>query len=133
MVNIRSAVRAFVLPLTVFSTLVAAHGQVALPQSARLHAYEASPDVYKLLEENDHFRVILATWHPGQSDQWHTHHGNLVNYALTDCNLDGQGPDGQSGAFERRKGESGFNSEGSIHKVANVGDSDCILLIVERK
>ncbi len=133
MATIRTAIRALLLPAAVFGAGLAAHAQVALPQSANLHADEASPDVYKLLEEDEHFRVLLATWKPGQSDAWHTHHGDLVNYALTDCKLEGQIPDGRSGAFERRQGEAGFNAKGSIHKVKNVGAGDCVLLIVERK
>ena len=133
MLTIRSIAKTLALPTAFLGTLVAAQAEVVLPPFANLHAYEASPDVYQLLEENDHFRVMLATWKPGQSDEWHTHHGDLVNYALTDCELKGQGADGQFGAFERRKGESGFNAKGSVHKVGNVGDSICTLLIVERK
>ena len=33
----------------------------------------ASPDVYKVLAEDKEMRVILATWQPGQRDQWHAH------------------------------------------------------------
>jgi hypothetical protein len=131
--TIWSAICASVLPIAIFSTLVAAQDQVAIPDSASRHAYEASPEIYELLDDNDHFRIMRATWQPGQSDEWHTHHGDLVNYALTDCTLESQGPNGQAGTFGRAKGVAGFNAEGSIHKVANVGGSICILLIVERK
>lgn len=31
-------------------------------------SYEASPNVYKLVVENAHFRVIEATWKPDQKD-----------------------------------------------------------------
>src|SRR5574340_1127405 len=46
-------------------------------------SYKASPDVYKLLAENDQFRVILQTSKPGQRDQWHSHSA-LAGYRLTD-------------------------------------------------
>ena len=36
-------------------------------------APEASPDVYKILAENDQMRVIEATWKPGQKDNFHSH------------------------------------------------------------
>jgi len=133
MIQIRPVLRAFALPAAIFGAGLAAQAQIAPPLSANSHAYEASPDVYQLIGEDDHFRVILARWKPGQSDAWHTHHGDLVNYALTDCKLEGQIPGGQSGAFERKQGEAGFNPKGSIHKVRNAGDGDCVLLIVERK
>jgi hypothetical protein len=104
-----------------------------LPETARLHANEASPDIYKLLTENQHFRVMLATWKPGQNDEWHTHWGELVNYNLTDCTLKGELPDGKTAELVRKKGEAGFNAAKSVHKVTNVGKEDCVLLIVERK
>ena len=58
-------------------------------------SYVASPDVYKLLSENEHFRVILATWKPGQRDAWHAHEGPLVAYRLTDCTMRAHAPDGK--------------------------------------
>ena len=62
-----------------------------------------------------------------------THKSKTQVLGFTDCTLECQGPNGQAGTFGRAKGVAGFNAEGSIHKVANVGDSICILLIVERK
>ena len=40
---------------------------------------EASPDVYKVLAENDQWRVLEATWQPGQEDNMHSHPGNRVS------------------------------------------------------
>lgn len=112
---------------------VAAQSAPSLPSSAHQHAYEASPDIYKLVQENESFRVMLAVWKPGQSDNWHTHHGDLTNYNLTDCKLRGELPDGKIGTLERKAGEAGFNAKNSIHRVTNIGAADCVLLIVERK
>jgi hypothetical protein len=121
-----------VLPLTLIGFTVAAQSPVKLPDTARLLPHEASGDVYKLLSENQHFRVLLATWKPGQSDEWHTHGGNLVNFNLTDCQLKGELPDGRMAELVRKKDAVGFNTP-DTHKVTNVGKSDCVLLIVERK
>ena len=101
--------------------------------SLGLPAYEASPDVYKLIAENEHFRVILATWKPGQSDEWHTHTGDLTNYALTYCKNKVEFPDGRIEEFEREKGVAGFNPIGTAHRVTNIGSDECVLLIIERK
>ncbi|MDX3985755.1 MAG: hypothetical protein QHC88_10930 [Achromobacter sp.] len=124
---------ALMLPLLGVAIPSYAQGATKLPESANQHAYEASRDIYTLLKENDKFRVMLATWKPGQSDEWHTHHGDLVNYNLTDCKLRGELPDGRVATLERKKGEAGFNIKNDVHKVTNVGDSECVLLIVERK
>lgn len=103
-----------------------------LPETAKLSAEEVSPEVYSLIAENEHFRVMMAIWAPGQSDGWHSHHHDLTNFTLTDCTLKGENPDGGSGQLFREAGTAGFNTK-STHKVTNVGDSECRLLIVELK
>jgi len=35
--------------------------------------YQGDPSVYKIIFENDSFRVIAATWKAGQTDQPHSH------------------------------------------------------------
>lgn len=46
---------------------------------------DASPEVYRVLAENDALRVILATWEAGKQDEWHSH-PPLAAYALTPVN-----------------------------------------------
>ncbi len=96
-------------------------------------SYKASPDVYQVIAENEHFRVILATWKPGQRDKMHSHEGPLVGYRLTDCNLKVYTPDGSTKAREAKKGQALFNPVIAAHSVENVGSSDCQLVIVEKK
>ncbi len=97
-----------------------------------LQSFEASPDMYKVIGEDKNFRVILATWKPGQSDAMHSHAGDLTNYTLTECQLKGVAPDGKGGELTRKKGTVGFNTA-SVHQVTNTGSNECVLLIVERK
>ena len=104
-----------------------------LPDTARRAAYEVSPEVYELRRENERFRVMLARWKPGQSDDWHTHHGDVVNYSLSDCKLQGVLPGGNVMTLVRQKGDIGFNGKDSIHKVTNAGEEDCTMLIIEQK
>ena len=47
-------------------------------------SFEASPDVYKVIAQNDTYKVIEVTWKPGQRDQMHSHPASAVYY-LTDC------------------------------------------------
>lgn len=66
-------------------------------------SFIASPEVYKVVAECGDTRVILATWKPGQRDEWHSHPAKTVVYALTDCeDLRIYFPSGQSidGKFE---------------------------------
>jgi quercetin dioxygenase-like cupin family protein len=96
-------------------------------------SYKADPAVYKVIAENEHFRVIIATWKPGQRDAMHSHEGPLVGYRLTDCNLKVYTPDGKSKAREAKAGEALFNPIIAAHAVENVGPSECKLVIVEKK
>jgi mannose-6-phosphate isomerase-like protein (cupin superfamily) len=125
------------LLLSVSASLVVA-GALATPVSVWAQAvapsYKAAPDVYKLISENDQFRVILATWKPGQRDAWHSHAGPLVAYTLTDCNSRIHMPDGKSTQVRSRKaGEVAFNPVITSHSFENVGTTECKSLLVERK
>lgn len=64
-----------------------AHAQT-LPRS-----FVASPEIYKVLAQNDQYKVIAVTWKPGQKDALHAHPANAVYY-LTDCSLRIYAPDG---------------------------------------
>jgi quercetin dioxygenase-like cupin family protein len=96
-------------------------------------SYRASPEVYKVIAENEHFRVIISTWKPGQRDAMHSHEGPLVGYRLTDCDLKVYTPDGKAKAREAKRGEALFNPVIAAHSVENVGTTECQLLIVEKK
>jgi quercetin dioxygenase-like cupin family protein len=106
-------------------------GQVMAGDAAP--SYKASPEVYKVIAENEHFRVIMATWKPGQRDAMHSHEGPLVGYRLTDCNLKVYTPEGNAKAREAKRGEALFNPIIAAHAVENVGSSECQLVIVEKK
>ena len=96
-------------------------------------SYKASPDVYKLLAENDQFRVFLATWKPGQRDEFHSHPANAT-YALTACNTRIYGPDNQvQRETQRAPGSVVLQAPIASHSFENAGPSDCQILIVERK
>ncbi len=96
-------------------------------------SYIAASDVYKLLAENDQFRVIQATWKPGQRDAWHSHAGALASYLLTDCKSRVHTPDGKYQERSRKAGEANFSPIIASHAIENVGTTECRLVIVERK
>src|SRR5688500_356049 len=63
----------------------------ASAQNAPL-SHIANPSIYKVLAENDQFRVALGTWKAGQRDEFHSHPAH-VTYALNECTLRLYGPD----------------------------------------
>lgn len=104
----------------------------AFAQTAPL-SFNASPDVYKVLAENDQFRVILATWKPGQKDVQHSHPATAV-YRLSQCSARITGPDGKvlsEGA--QPAGSASLQAGIASHSLENIGTTDCQILIVERK
>jgi quercetin dioxygenase-like cupin family protein len=109
-----------------------AFAPVAIAEDAPL-SYKAAPDVYKLLAENDQFRVVLQSIKPGQRDAWHSHSA-LVSYRLTDCTSRLHYPDGKvTEATPRKAGEVNFLPAQPKHSLENMGKTVCQGLIVERK
>ena len=96
-------------------------------------SYIAAPDVYKLLGENDQFRIVLATWKPGQRDAWHSHLGPAAIYRLADCKWRIHTPDGKVQERSGKRGDVSFNPVVPSHSFENVGTSECETVIVERK
>ena len=66
-------------------------------------SYDASPEIYKVLSENDDFRVIKATWAPGARDKFHSHPVSFVSYFLTDCTRRFYFPDGTTPCSSRAR------------------------------
>ncbi len=98
-------------------------------------APEASPDVYKILAENDQWRVIQATWQPGQEDNFHSHPADRVSLFVTDCRLRLSKPDGTYRDATPKAGTAKARTGKPVraHKAKNIGDSVCIIKIVELK
>ena len=47
-------------------------------------AVQIAPDVYKVVLEDEHVRVLGTRIGPGDSSEMHSHH-NMVSYAISDC------------------------------------------------
>lgn len=98
-------------------------------------APEASPDVYKILAENDQWRVIEATWQPGQEDNFHSHTADRVSLYTTDCKLRLSKPDGTYKDVNPKAGTAKARTGKPVkaHKAKNIGDNVCVIKIVELK
>ena len=98
-------------------------------------APEASPDVYKILAENDQWMVIEGTWQPGKEDNFHAHSGDRVSVFKTDCKLRLSKPDGTYKDVNPKAGKAKARTGEPVkaHKAKNIGDKVCVITIVELK
>jgi hypothetical protein len=94
--------------------------------------YVASPDVYKLVHEDDNFLVIEATWLPGQKDNMHSHFPTAI-YWITDCQLTAEIPGGKRIEGTQKAGTSRIQPAVAAHFATNMGTTTCKALLVERK
>ena len=95
----------------------------------------AAPDVYKVIAENDQFRVLRATWQPGQEDSMHSHPGDRVSLFHNDCELHFTNADGSTRVGKPRAGKARVRTSEAQHGhvAKNIGDSVCVITIVELK
>ena len=98
-------------------------------------APEASPDVYKILAENDQMRVIEAIWKPGQKDNFHSHPGDRASIYLTDCKLRLSKPDGTYRDASPKGGTAKVRTNEPVksHMAHNTDDQVCKIILVELK
>lgn len=107
----------------------------ALAGDAAPPATDASPEVYKLVSENPQWRVMRATWQPGQEDNFHMHTPDRVSIFHTDCKLRLSKPDGTFKDVSPKKGKAKARTGKPVkaHKAKNIGDKVCEITIVELK
>ncbi len=95
-------------------------------------SYDASPEIYKVLSENDDFRVIKATWAPGARDKFHSHPVSFVSYFLTDCTRRFYFPDGTTSNAVFKQGQVTLSGHIESHSFENAGTTPCEILIVDK-
>jgi len=116
---------------SIFGFVALAAAGVASAQSAP-RSFVASPDIYKVIAQNDQYVVIKSIWKPGQRDKFHSHKV-FASYYLTDCSLKIFFPDVDGFSFSHRAGYSDVKGEVISHSVQNVGKSDCEIIWFEPK
>ena len=96
-------------------------------------SYQADPSTYKVIFEDQNFRVIEATWKKGATDKPHSHSLPFVTYALDDCTVRIHNPDGTSRDLKNQTGVANTGPITVSHTAENIGNSDCRALLIERK
>ena len=95
--------------------------------------YQADPDVYKVIFEDQNFRVIAATWKKGVTDKPHSRPLPFVSYLLDDCTLRIHNPDGSTRDLTGKAGAANPGPMTASHTAENIGGADCHGILVERK
>ena len=112
-------------------------GAFAGPDAAWAQAaprsFAASPNVYKVIAENEQYRVIEATWKPGQRDVWHSHGTIVASYSLTPCKFRLHTPDGKFTESESIPGRARITSVAPVHSFENIGTTECKSIHFEPK
>jgi beta-alanine degradation protein BauB len=94
--------------------------------------YVADPGVYKLILDNEKFRVIRAVWRPGQMDAPHSHPVPSVVLPLTDCTIKLTSAEGTTIVRTR----AGHPVEAPVtfgHTAQNLSHHTCAAVFFERK
>ncbi len=93
---------------------------------------EAAASAYSLLMENERVRVLDIRLKPGEKAPMHNHPRDHVVYVMNDAKLRLTFPDGKSGDFDLKAGQTIWLEAGS-HATENIGTSDGHNLVVELK
>ena len=93
---------------------------------------EVSPDVYKVLLDNEEVKVTEVTFKPGQGDEMHQH-GVMSIYGITFGKLQNTSPDGTVREMEVADGFVGHRNTVTTHQMKNIGDTTVKVILVEHK
>jgi hypothetical protein len=96
-------------------------------------SYQGDPDVYKVIFEDQNFRVIAATRKKGVHDKTHSHPVASVIYNINDCTTRLYAADGKTTDAPGKAGTAGAIPITASHSAENIGSTDCQQIFVERK
>lgn len=104
----------------------------AEPDTAQLDPTRVSPEVYKVLLENKHVRVVEYLVPPGAKDNWHTHPAK-VSYVVSGGALKITTENGESFVVNEEAGSATWFGEVGKHYGENVGTTPVRIVFVEIK
>tara|TARA_Y100000590_G_scaffold439052_1_gene562578 strand:- start:145 stop:852 length:708 start_codon:yes stop_codon:yes gene_type:complete len=93
---------------------------------------KVSPDVYKVLLENEDIKILEVTFKPGQSDNMHEHYPATI-YIVEGGKVQVTLPNGSVNEIKSSTGFIGHNPNKARHQVKNIGDNTMKIILFERK
>ncbi|MCG8603913.1 hypothetical protein MJD09_02810 [bacterium] len=108
--------------------------QQTLPSDIRhkIDPVVVSSQMYKVLLENQHVRVVEYQINPGEKDNWHTHPPK-VSYVISGGTLKIIQEENESFVVEEEAGTASWLGTVGKHYVENVGKTSVRILLVEVK
>jgi len=114
----------FVLTLTAYTA--------AQQKPVHIEVTEVSPDIYTVLLENEHVRVLEYLIEPGQKEAWHTHRPK-VSYIISGGMLRITTADGDSFVVDEKSGYTAWMGAVGRHFGENIGTTAIRIVLVELK
>lgn len=104
----------------------------AAPEPAQLDPVALSPDLYTVLLENEHVRVVEYRIDPGRREPWHTHPAKAM-YVIEGGTLKITLADGTSFLAEEQAGTAHWMGPVGRHSGENVGTTTVRIVLIEVK
>lgn len=105
---------------------------LAEPPAEEIDPVIVSADLYKVLLENDHVRVVEYQVPPGQKDNWHTHPAK-ISYIVSGGTLKITTADGSSFVVQENAGAASWFGAVGKHYGENIGQTPVRIVFVEIK
>jgi beta-alanine degradation protein BauB len=93
---------------------------------------KVSPGIYKIIAENELFRIVEITAKPGEKDEMHGHPAN-VYYVLSGAEGTLYTEEGEPKMLELKEGMASFQEPVEKHQFENSGDTDIRVIMFELK
>ena len=93
---------------------------------------KVSPGVFKILAENESFRILEMTVKPGEKDEMHGHPA-YGYYVLSDAGGTLYPEEGEPKVLKLKEGMANFQEPVEKHQLENTGDTDIRMIIFELK
>ncbi len=94
-------------------------------------AVKVAPEIYRVLLENEHVRVLAMRLQPGDSSPMHSHPAHLV-YAMSDSHVRFMLPAEEDKVVNMRAGQTAWSGP-ETHAVENIGVTEAHVLAIEMK
>jgi hypothetical protein len=95
--------------------------------------FQGDPDVYKVIFEDQNFRVIETVRKKGVHDKIHGHPVPSIVYHVTDCDTRLYASDGKTTDSHSKAGSANAVPVIASHSAENIGPADCRQIFVEHK
>lgn len=118
-------------PIIIIATLVIFSSLLITETSFGQDPAQVSPEIFKVILENDQVRVMEYQIKPGQRDAFHSH-PQQVAYALSPAKIRVTSTDGTITEFDLQPGDAIWQ-EPVTHYSENVGNNAAKILVVEIK